>query len=249
MRNLLVVDFDYFFLNKLEGGYLDDEMMLYDWQHNESEMYRTILWPGRGADFIINDLPLPKVNIPEDWWSRFNISPDAVCEVSDSNMYSGAADGHSTFDHVWLYDAHHDLYKIKTVEQLADWEKKSQISCEDWMFAHYLRGSKLHWRWPQWHREAKGMRANIPKWVGLDARRDDLGSLDMQFDAVSICRSGCWVPSWCDDDFISFVESCPVSEIVEVEDGVMEPREWREFLDRTVEMRRNMDKLLKEEAK
>lgn len=48
-----------------------------------------------------------------------------------------------------------------------------------------------------------------------------MGKLDprMEFDAVSICRSGAWVPAWCDEQFVEFVKSCPVGEIVEVQDG------------------------------
>lgn len=226
MPNLLVVDWDYFFLNKLEWGYFnDDDMLLYDWSHSECELYKTIIWPSRGANFIRNDLPLPDVDIPENWWDRFNIADDSLLEVSDSNVYSGMVNGYETYDHVWLFDAHHDLYKIKTPEQLTGWKS---MTCEDWMFSHYLRGSKLHWRWPKLHREGRAMRSDIPKWVGCDARRDDMGRIDMQFDAVSICRSGCWVPPWCDEQFVHFYQSCPVAEIVEVEET--NPREYKKEL-------------------
>lgn len=239
MGNLLVVDFDYFFVNPLEGGIFSDAAFwLYDWGHNETEMFRTMIWPSRAAGFWQNDMELPQVNIPDGWWDRFDIDPDAVVTVSDSNAYSGVMESDAdAYGHVWLYDAHHDLYKIKTPEEAYRWADENTVSCEDWMFAHYLRGSKLHWRWPQWHRAAKGMRASIPKWVGCDARKDDMGKLDMKFDAVSICRSGCWVPPWCDDDFIRFVQACPVSEIIEVEDGCMTPRPWRESAEMSMRAR------------
>jgi hypothetical protein len=241
MRNLLVVDFDYFFVNPLEGGIFgDDTFWLYDWGHRESELYRTIIWPSRAAAFWANDRQLPGVVIPDNWWGRFNISPDATCTVSDSNMYSGVMEPGDSYDHVWLFDAHHDLYRIETQEEADKWAAAGgPISCEDWMFAHHQRGSKLHWRWPQWHKAAKGMRDSIPKFVNCDARKDDMGKLDMKFDAVSVCRSGCWVPPWCDEDFKHFVESCPVMEIVEVEDGSLEQREWREAAELTALARSN----------
>jgi hypothetical protein len=229
MGNLLVVDFDYFFVNPLEGGHFTDEAFwLYDWGHRETELYRTFIWPSRAASFWANNRDLPGVNIPADWWDRFDIDPDAVCTVSDSNAYSGImepeADG---YKHVWLFDAHHDLYRIETQQEADEWaDAGGPITCEDWMFAHHQRGSKLHWRWPQWHKAAKPMRDAIPKFVNCDARKDDMGKINMKFDAVSVCRSGCWVPPWCDKDFANFVESCPVMEIVEVEDGSMEQREW-----------------------
>ena len=222
MSNLLVVDFDYFFYNPLYAtdGH-DKRFWLFDWGHSESRLYREIVWPTRAASFMENGFELPGVDVPENWWDRFNIAPDAVCEVSDSNMYSGVAGNYRTFDHVWLYDAHHDLYRIETEEQLEQYAEKGEITCEDWMFNHLLNGAKLHWRWPRWFTYGKKMRHEVPKWVGLDARKDDMAKLDprMEFDTVSICRSGAWVPPWCDQDFEKFYRSCPVSEIVQVDEG------------------------------
>lgn len=230
--NLLVVDFDYFFVNKLEGGHLNDEaFMFYDWGHLENEMFRTHIWPSRAAGFIRSGLELPGVEIPTDWWARFDIDPDATCSVSDSNAYSGAMEAEDSYDHVWLFDAHHDLYRIKTLRQVDEWASQNRLSCEDWMFAHYLRGSALHWRWPQWHRLAAAMAEEIPDWVNCDARADDMAPVNVRFDAVSICRSGCWVPPWCDSDFYQLVMGCPVREIVEVEDGALEQRQWEQATD------------------
>jgi hypothetical protein len=36
------------------------------------------------------------------------------------------------------------------------------------------------------------------------------------FDAVFVCRSGAWVPSWCDEQFGVFLEACPVSRRAEI---------------------------------
>ena len=227
MSNLLVVDFDYFFYNPLYAtdGH-DERFWLFDWGHSENLAHQ-MLWGVRGAEFLRLGFELPGVEIPENWWDRFTFADDAICEVSDSNMYSGIAGGAREFDHVWLFDAHHDLYTIKTQEQLDDWTTKGQICCEDWMFAHHLRGAKLHWRWPQWFTYGRQMRHEIPRWVGCDARKDDLGRFDahMVFDVVSICRSGAWVPPWCDEAFQAFYTSCPVSEIVQV-DEVDLKRAW-----------------------
>jgi hypothetical protein len=220
MSNLLVVDWDYFFYNPLYAvdGH-DPRFWLFDWGHREDTMFRDHIWPMRGAAFLSHGMELPGVQVPENWWARFNIADDAVCEVSDSNMYSGVVDGGRVFKHVWLFDAHHDCYRIKTEEQLAEFAEAGNVTCEDWMFVHHVKGAKLHWRWPKWFTYGKKMRATeIPKWIGLDARKDDLGKIDMRFDAVSICRSGSWVPPWCDEEFERFYTSCPASEIVQVDD-------------------------------
>jgi hypothetical protein len=184
----------------------------------------------RGARFEMNGFDLPQVEVPTNWWDRFNIAPDARCEVSDSNMYSGLVEDGREFDHVWLFDAHHDLFRIKDADQLVEFLKEGRVSCEDWMFIHYANGAKLHWRYPRWFTYGKQMRHEVPKFVGCDSRKDDMGKLDpnMRFDAVSICRSGAWVPPWCDPAFEQFWTSCPAGEIVQVdsEDNVNLMRKW-----------------------
>jgi hypothetical protein len=245
MSNLLVIDFDYFFYNPLYAVHGDDERFwLFDWGHSESSsLYLDMIWPIRAASFLKYDFELPQVEVPANWWGRFNISEDAIGEVSDSNMYSGVVNDGEHFDHVWLFDAHHDLFKIQTEEQLREFRDKGDITCEDWMFAHYIRGSKLHWRWPKWFDYGKNYRKDIPKWVGCDARRDDLGKLDprMQFDAVSICRSGAWVPPWCDEQFEQLYTSCPVMEMTQVDDLPLR-RGWSmELAQQNVEALKRMD--------
>jgi hypothetical protein len=242
-RNLLVVDWDYFFYNPLYAVHGDDpRFWLFDWGHRESKLFIDMLWSTRAASFMMNGFDLPKVDVPDMWWDRFSISDNAICEVSDSNMYSGVVDNSESFDHVWLFDAHHDLFRIKTPEQLEQFKQSGEVTCEDWMFAHFIRGSKLHWRWPRWFYYGKNYRRDIPKWVNCDARKDDLGRIDprMQFDAVSICRSGAWVPSWCDDEFEKFYLSCP-AEIVQVDDGPLH-RHWNEeHAIKTLESIRRME--------
>ena len=253
MSNLLVVDFDYFFKNSMEALDTDDPAFwLYDWGHQEGSALHENLWPLRAAQFLQHDFALPQVDVPDNWWNRFNIAEHATVEVSDSNMYSGVAGGDQEFEHVWLYDAHHDLYRIKTREQLRDWANEGQVTCEDWMFAHWIRGAKLHWRWPRWHKAGKSMRATIPKWVGADARRDDMGKLDsrMEFDTISICRSGSWVPPWCDEAFIKFYSSAP-AEIALVDEykDVSVPRPWSDDeVQRIIDEFRHLDALKPQEA-
>lgn len=244
MSNLLVVDFDYFFFNPLYAVHGNDERFwLFDWGHNETDLFIHAVWPIRAATFIKHGFDLPRVEVPENWWDRFNIADDAICEVSDSNMYSGVVNNSAAFKHVWLFDAHHDLYRIQTHEQLLEFRDSGQVTCEDWMFAHHLRGSRLHWRWPRWFNYGKNVRIDIPKWVNCDARRDDMGRLDMRFDAVSICRSGAWVPPWCDEAFEKFYLSCPASEITQVDDVDLR-RDWSmDMVEKYVEAERRMDAL------
>jgi len=231
MSNLLVVDFDFFFMNPLEAADTSVDQRWFwkfDWGHSESQaIFLNVVWPMRAGSFLKDGYPLPGVDVPEGFWDRFTFTEDAVGEVSDSNMYSGIAANEREFEHVWLFDAHHDMYGIETKEQLAEFARTNTVTCENWMFVHYLKGSKLHWRYPRWNKAAgQHYRPEAKRW-GCDARKDDGAKFDaknMVFDAVSVCRSGAWVPPWCDEDFKEFLDACPVP-LIDVE-GLPVVREW-----------------------
>jgi hypothetical protein len=234
VSNLLVVDWDYFFPNPMEGGFnlTGNDLYLYDWGHREATFYIDMVWGSRATGFLMHDLPLPEVT--EDWKAfpdRFNLTDDATVFYADSNVHSGlieSVDG-EPFEEVLLYDAHHDSgYSVATFN---DWMKKHvrkdkiEFSCEDWMLVHYMAGSDLTWRFPNWHESFKerlaagpcqagdcdlGHVAHGPFWpegVNLDAAVDDGKPVDTEFDTVFICRSGAWVPPWEDGKFMQFVES------------------------------------------
>lgn len=237
MSNLLVVDWDYFFYNPMHAGDMKNDLVwMYDWAHEETEPPREWLWQIRAASFYEHDLSLPTVDVIPGWWDRFTIVDDAMLYVHDSNLWSIRAGYGQHFDHVWLYDAHHDMYpKIESWDQLREWAQRGIVTCEDWMFGYLWRGSKLHWRWPQWYSDGKATRQHLSRFVrtNLDAQKDDLGKLDphMEFDAVSVCRSGAWVPPWCDNEFVTFYQGCPVAEIEQLDDVEL-VREWDDSLAR-----------------
>jgi hypothetical protein len=219
VSNLLVVDWDYFFPNPFEAADVEDRTIwLYDWGHREMTPRQDWLWPMRASGFLRAKLPLPKVEVPDNWWSRFNIAEDASLFVADSNLWTGtinAPDG-GAFDQVWLYDAHHDAYKIKTQKELATWQERGRITCEDWMFVHHLAGSNLHWRWPTWL--PKPSNSEWPNWLNLDASQDDLLPVAVEFDTVSLCQSAAWVPPWNDSEFLTLINTCPVDVVEQLDD-------------------------------
>lgn len=232
MSNLLVIDFDYFFKNPVEAGqHADNHYHLYDWAHAETPMHidGNIIWPMRAAAFWAAELELPSVEVPDDFWDRFNIAPDAVVYFADSNVYAGtvqAPDG-NRFKSVWLYDAHHDLYKVRTPKQLIKWVEGDRVTCEDWMFMHLIREAELHWRWPTWLTNGEDLAESVPTWIGLDAAADTGTGPKEQFDTVFVCRSGAWVPPWCDEKFVAFVDEAPGALHEQIDDTQM-IRSWEE---------------------
>ena len=217
--NLLVVDWDFFFENPLEGktARMEAEWQLYDWGHNEGLAFMNdAIWGIRAGAFERNGFELPDVD--QRWRQfadRFTLHEDAVIKFADSNMWAGSVEEvGAEFDEVWLFDAHHDLYQHKSVD---DWLKKGNdkdgvpVTCEDWMFVHAFYGSSLVWRFPDWHELWKDVKdaddLEVAHAVGLDYDVDDWQNVDVEFTDVYVCRSGCWVPPWCDDQFDEFLAS------------------------------------------
>jgi hypothetical protein len=211
-HNLLVVDWDYFFPNPLEGGEYKDrgsEVWLYDWQHAEAPLYIDQLWETRGQAFLLNGLELPRCEGYDGFWQRFTIAPDTPLFVADSNRHAGLMrpedGGFPFYDSVWLYDAHHDCgYKVRSLEEFAE---RPTFDCEDWMLIHAARDTELHVRYPQW--KVHVFNADGPPAIEVDRQFDNGETPPVTFTDVFVCRSGAWVPSWNDDQFAEFVESYP----------------------------------------
>lgn len=230
-KNLLVVDWDWFFVNPVEAGSAKDwqTLGLYDWGHAETPLNLSNgLWMIRAAGFVKAGLPLPGVTPPEGgwaaFWNRFTFADDAYCEYTDSNMYAAdmvPGDGAHVWDSILIFDAHHDSgYNVSSVEE---WLDRGRYSCEDWMMVHHVRGcDDLTVRYPQW--KPNGPQERIPDGMPTKQIVDDGQPIeDLVFDAVFICRSGAWVPPWCDRDFLALVDACPVQGF---------PRDDDEQLDR-----------------
>lgn len=222
-RNLLVIDFDYFF-PMIELPQQGREWALYDWGHSEAHVgdYINTLWAMRAQGFLSNDLPLPGIDLNyATFWCRFPHLPDTVT-YADSNRYAinpllkGALP--AQFESVWLYDAHHDAgYDEEGVENAAN----GKISCDNWMLAY--DESKRFVRYPTW----RDWEAMEPRAFGPVRRKTDQPDLvnATEFTDVFVCRSGAWVPPWLEFHFWKFLDMFPGSQL---EVGPCEPREWND---------------------
>lgn len=221
MSNLLVIDFDFFFP---EPDPATDAMGLYDWGRRESVLAIEVLWQSRAAAFLRRDMELPGLTGEQHgFWNRFNFTPDARLFAAESNACAantaltnlfGYPDNGVAPDEVWLYDAHHDAgYRPDIdIHALLD---KGMYSCEDWMFLWHALGSKLNVRYPSWKDYAFDVEPDpiIPVDRQFDAT--DNGP-DVEFDAVFLCRSGAWVPSWLDGEFFQFLADAPFSSYIDL---------------------------------
>jgi hypothetical protein len=240
-QNLLVVDWDFFFEEPHPNT--SEAMFLYDWGHREGGvLYTQALWPSRATTFVEHGLELPRCHGWESFWDRFILSEEAVLYFADSNKAAVKPEVASSADErtdvVWLYDAHHDAgYNGGTV---ADVEERGSVSCEDWMVAYkILFDAELHHRYPAW--KTWGPKMEPEPVVEVDRQMDHGEHNGTTFDAVFVCRSGAWTPPWSDQDFVKFIYSCPVGEMVEVDD--CEPRDWKdEYVTDLIEMHKEMRK-------
>src|SRR5262245_29655343 len=218
-RTVLVVDWDFWFRNPLEAGDRRDGerdvLLLYDWGHREAPFFIEHIWAIRAAAFMRRDLPLPQM---EGGWQvfaqRFRFAKRCELTYADSNSYAGLLPRCSD---VWLYDAHHDCYKIGP--SLSAWaaahtkDGSVTFSCEDWMAIHALQGARLHHRFPAWRVDARtgvclDYDARMVATMHLDGKVADAAhDPETVIDHVFVCRSGAWVPPWCDGDFHQFLNT------------------------------------------
>ncbi|MBW3709793.1 hypothetical protein DTB58_39300, partial [Streptomyces griseus] len=73
---LLVVDFDFFFHNPLEGAEAAHrgDPLLYDWGHAETPFLQEDIWTFRAEDFIRAGTSLPRCEGLDGFWDRFTFT-------------------------------------------------------------------------------------------------------------------------------------------------------------------------------
>ena len=237
--NLLSIDWDYFFADRT--GY-DDDMFLYDWGHRESKLFIEMLWEIRAAGFMRNKLPLPGTTGDElRFWPKIRCVPDAPLYIGESHMFAvdTAIYEPMLLDQrqpmIWSFDAHHDLgYSADAVADIM----KGNVDCGSWLLwygMHLL--TDIHICYPTWH----------TKWADLDTMHIKPGSINLLpfhfdrqmvtprlfrslpvFDAIFVCRSGAWVPSWLDGQFFEFINAAPTTNVQRLGDDQY-PLELRPF--------------------
>lgn len=207
-RNLLVIDYDFFFPNPFEAGDSKrSDYWFFDWAHREVPMLIDDIWPTRALSFYVKGLELPQAKVPDNWWGLFDFTPGARLYYADSNVFAlqvpSLSDLDSEFKSVWLYDAHHDSgYNIDSVDDFIE-KFDGRYTCEDWMiYFQEVHESELHWRWPVWHKHYNEEGPKYPKGVHLDAAVHNLAEKPpVAFSDVFLCRSGAWVPPWAESGF------------------------------------------------
>jgi len=229
--NLLSVDWDFFFADR--DGY--EKGFLYDWGHREAPLFINDLWEIRAAAFHNAGVKLPRTTGHETWfWEGIKCVPDAPLYVAESHAF--AVDSRiyepMVWDTdepvIWSFDAHHDLGYY---DDALDNVRNGIIECGSWLlwYAVYVQPT-VHIRYPSWHRRHADLDRIALSQEALDnllftydrklTGRATFRNLPV-FDAIFVCRSGAWVPSWLDDDFFTFLVAAPTDNIIKLGEGRM----------------------------
>ena len=218
--NLLVVDWDFFF--PMPPANTQRAFELYDWGHAESHMYIGPIWHSRAASFLRNNMPLPDVNNDwHTWWQRFRFADESTLYFHESNAFAVNPRFANYIDgEVWLFDAHHDCGYNRSKSMRAI--RTGTWTCEEWMifYGRMVGVKNLHVRYPI-HRPNAFEEEPRPYWSKLDRKFYDPEEETPEFDTVFVCRSGAWVPPWCDEKFERFLNLAPMY-LEKVEGGLVE---------------------------
>ncbi len=223
-KRLLSVDFDYFFMEKSQDP---EEWMYYDWGHRDGgSLFLETLWYHRAAYFLSNNKPLPGLtDLINTFWSRFKFAHGCKLFYAESHSAIYNLKLRRSTTEVYSYDAHHDSgYHGETEteegrsQELYKYISNAKVTCEDWVVAYSLDKIKVKVIYPQWKSWAIESEPK-PLIEPTDRSFDDELPVKKIFHNIFVCRSGGWVPSWLDEHFDKFIESCPVEVKVNL-DGI-----------------------------
>ena len=205
--NLLSVDWDYFFP---EGHISADNSNwdLWDWGHLETMMFIETLWPMRAAAFLHRGLPLPTTTGEENsFWNRFQFAPNCWMFFAESHSCVGLVEVEEGIKRVVNFDAHHDCGYKPLGEELKTLTK-GRIAADNWGLFYKLTNRKVEVIYPKWKTWA--FESETPPASPVPRKFDNGRHLPV-FDRIFVCRSGAWVPPWCDGSYRQFLAACPVA--------------------------------------
>lgn len=213
---LLSVDFDYFF--PIPN---DKNMVFYDWGHKETiKFMQEGIWQIRAAGFLRNNMELPKITgLEKMFWNRFKFSPNTNLYISDSHSQIYRVSNKNKLRECWNFDAHHDAYESEI--SLAH---NGRVDCQNWATAFHMAGIKLSQFYPEWETDWDKEKPMVPIKSQIDNNNVFKNVFKRPFDAVFVCRSSAWVPSWIEDSFWQFLDNCPIKTRVNLDN--MKPREF-----------------------
>jgi hypothetical protein len=231
----ITIDFDFFV----------PEDTIWDMQHAETQLHHKLLWSMRG-DLLDKMKTDGEENV---FWSsvlpQLNLDTHALC-VSDSHAWAMRSAALQHTDLIINFDRHHDCWPIEDAHADA-----GMVAAHNWLtwWLNQDCDREVLWVYPDnldlddysapvWEVEPQFRKVN---WSDFDASKwlqaDDVVT------AMHVCRSGCWVPPWLDEDFLEFIRE-PAFEIINMQPDPdwdpMKPR-WDDPDEQRAAMRKMQD--------
>jgi hypothetical protein len=197
---ILSVDWDYF---------LPYPEQWFDWGHNEGSMFfYELIWQTRGCSHPLtrdpalrNKTALDLIQVKNEtvaqfWRTVLAGKPKCVCIVdSHKDMVQFASSITKGPVDVINFDAHHDFHYGDSKCRL--------LNCGNWV--GWMKRKKLLREYtlvyPEWRKEhPEGHK--FPKGCIDKVMYGDWKGKPIKADYVFLCRSSCWMPSWCDEQWI-----------------------------------------------
>lgn len=226
IKNILSVDWDFFF----------PDSTVFDWSASETRyagFYLKMVWTMRAHNHICFksashpdlDPETPAIEYMQPYpqlmagfWDRFRFTANTSLVITESHedlvlimdrapsFFNEEIDGYT----VWNFDAHHDMgYGIPAKHSKSPISRElPKLNCGNWALHGMYAVPPIvnyHLIYPEWRKrrdendfarvahQASSIRYKIPH-IGWD------------IDIVFVCRSGAWSPSWCDPQWLEFID-------------------------------------------
>jgi hypothetical protein len=196
---ILSIDFDYFF----------PDSSWFDWGHNENMLFLETIWSIRAADIHLKtkqsaiDYYVP--TIPTDFWSLIKNKPNLFIAESHTRICQLL----NTKNIIYNLDAHHDC----------GYNYNKSVDCGNWASHALTINSKVHIIYPTWRKTSPEHKSlSQPTSISYKLPKPQ------NYDVVFVCRSGCWVPTWCDTEFQKFITDSKL-QVTKLDDLVWKIRE------------------------
>jgi len=203
---MLTIDWDFFF----------PDTAPFDWGHDESRGFflEQIWWMRPGQRDVLGKLGTALDVVKPDPLH------EGFCLGLARPSYLVVAESHADAFHalqsmgarraeVWNLDAHHDLGYGE--DEGRDDPDPGKVDCGNWAAMAIRAGmvSSYNLVYPAWR--AKSPERESPADLRGKARgarlavRRSMDGVPARFDAIFLCRSGCWTPTWHDDAWLGLV--------------------------------------------
>lgn len=196
--NILSVDWDYFF----------PDVRQFDWGHREEAIFRDFLWGIRTAGISLEtgkyalDVVHPDFDLLDGFWEKVVEGEPLFLVIVESHLdLYRLLEAWGMPCQVTNFDQHHDLgyghgFGGEGGLPVTDCGSWAIHGIEDKLISMY----KLHY--PTWR---KGNDEPIITGYSGFYSIDYDGPEPCYYDAVFICRSSAWTPSWADDKWLEFI--------------------------------------------